>query len=289
MTRKALAAQMAQLFKAQAKSDLSKKAFCVQHDIPFAKFYYWQRRLSQEEQESPVTLGSTPLSIRPAAELELPFPDQESIRSILGPVTPIESLGIIYHDHPVRGFSDRLAVFYELRGVTVLFVLEISKKQPNAYAFIYEGMPFIALGYYLYHDELERFGPMGVLGVLAHVYAHILQIKYGWRDYPGPRDQELEADLLAALFIARHYGHNSKQVDLFLESVYQSGDSLVHSCQHHGFGYMRQAAARLGIEWGLAATADSSERSLPFREIHDAFLKWVASTYEPPVCTWESH
>jgi hypothetical protein len=224
-----------------------------------------------------------------AATQPLPYPERESIEKILGPVTPIKSLGAIYHDHPVREFSDRLAIFYELQGVTVLFVLEFSRNHPNAYAFIIEGMPFIALGYYLYYHELGRFGPIGVLGALAHEYAHLLQIKYGWRDYRGPRDQELEADLLAGLFIAWYYGNQPKQVDLFLESVYQSGDTLVHSCQHHGYGYMRQEAARLGIEWGLAMVAEFGERSPPFQDIHDAFLKWVASTYEPPVCTWERH
>jgi hypothetical protein len=74
MTRKALATQMAQLMKAEAKSGLSKKAFCAEHNIPVAKFYYWQRRLSQEEQEPPVPAGFTPLSVRPAAELELRLP-----------------------------------------------------------------------------------------------------------------------------------------------------------------------------------------------------------------------
>ncbi len=74
MTRKARAEQMAQLIEAQAKSGLSKKAFCAKHDIPVAKFYYWQRRLSQEEQESPVPAGFTPLSVRPAADLELRLP-----------------------------------------------------------------------------------------------------------------------------------------------------------------------------------------------------------------------
>jgi hypothetical protein len=54
MTRKALAAQMAQLIEALGKSGLSEKAFCAKHDIPVAKFYYWQRRLSQEEQHFPV-------------------------------------------------------------------------------------------------------------------------------------------------------------------------------------------------------------------------------------------
>jgi hypothetical protein len=74
MTRKALATQMAQLMKAQTKSGLSKKAFCAKHDIPAAKFYYWQRRLSQEEQEPPVPAGFTPLSVRSSAELELRLP-----------------------------------------------------------------------------------------------------------------------------------------------------------------------------------------------------------------------
>ncbi len=75
MTRKALAAQMARLIEAQAKSGLSKKAFCAEHDIPVAKFYYWQRRLSQEEQVSSAPSGFTPLSVRPAADLELRLPD----------------------------------------------------------------------------------------------------------------------------------------------------------------------------------------------------------------------
>jgi hypothetical protein len=79
MTRKALATQMAQLLEAQAKSGLSKKAFCAEHDIPVAKFYYWQRRLSQEEQVSSALSGFTPLSVRSSAELELRLPDGQWI------------------------------------------------------------------------------------------------------------------------------------------------------------------------------------------------------------------
>ena len=72
MTRKALATQMAQMIEAQAKSGLSKKAFCNEQGISVANFYYWQRRLSKEEQDS---AGFTSLSVRPAAELELRLPD----------------------------------------------------------------------------------------------------------------------------------------------------------------------------------------------------------------------
>ncbi|NRB62286.1 MAG: hypothetical protein HRU40_04510 [Saprospiraceae bacterium] len=36
-----------------------------------AQFYNWQRRLSQEEQEPLVPSGFTPLSVHPAADLEL--------------------------------------------------------------------------------------------------------------------------------------------------------------------------------------------------------------------------
>ena len=79
MTRKARAEQMAQLIEAQAKSGLSKKAFCAEHDIALAKFYYWQRRLSQEEQVPPAPSGFTPLSVRPAADLELRLPDGQWI------------------------------------------------------------------------------------------------------------------------------------------------------------------------------------------------------------------
>ena len=71
MTRKARVEQMAQLIEAQAKSGLSKKAFCAKHNISIAKFYYWQRRLSEEKKEPPVHPGFNTLSIRPAAELEL--------------------------------------------------------------------------------------------------------------------------------------------------------------------------------------------------------------------------
>lgn len=79
MTRKARAEQMAQLIEAQAKSGLSKKAFCAEHDIALAKFYYWQRRLSQEEQEPPAPSGFTPLSVCPAADLELRLPSGQWI------------------------------------------------------------------------------------------------------------------------------------------------------------------------------------------------------------------
>ena len=76
MTRKALATQMAQMIEAQAKSGLSKKAFCNEQGISVANFYYWQRRLSKEEQDS---AGFTSLSVRPAAELELCLPDGQWI------------------------------------------------------------------------------------------------------------------------------------------------------------------------------------------------------------------
>ena len=74
MTRKARAAQMAQLMEAQAKSGLSKQAFCAKHDIPVANFYYWQRRLREEEQPPAVPQGFTPLSVRPVNDLELRLP-----------------------------------------------------------------------------------------------------------------------------------------------------------------------------------------------------------------------
>lgn len=79
MKRKARAAQMAQMIEAQAKSGLSKKAFCYEQGISAANFYYWQRRLSEEEQETPVATGFTPLSVRPVAELELRLADGQWI------------------------------------------------------------------------------------------------------------------------------------------------------------------------------------------------------------------
>jgi hypothetical protein len=73
MKRKVRAAQMAQMIEAQAKSGLSKKAFCSEQGISVANFYYWQRRLSQDDEQE--LQGFTALSVRPAAELELRLPD----------------------------------------------------------------------------------------------------------------------------------------------------------------------------------------------------------------------
>lgn len=74
MKRKARAEQMAQLIEAQAKSGLSKQAFCTRHDIPLARFYYWQRRLCEVESTPAFSPGFTALSVCPAAELELRLP-----------------------------------------------------------------------------------------------------------------------------------------------------------------------------------------------------------------------
>ena len=207
--------------------------------------------------------------------------------SVLDQEAVIPSLGAIYHDHVVRQFADRLAIFYGLDGVVLLIVLEVSPAHRNAYAYTLHGRAYIALGYHLYHHELHHFGPIGVLAVLAHEYAHHLQFRHGWAsDYRGPRDQELEADFLAAFFIARYYADQPRQVGLFLDSVYASGDILVHSCQHHGYNHMRLAAARMGYEWGLRAArmVESGQTPPSFPDIHDAFLRWVAATYAPPLC-----
>ncbi len=222
-----------------------------------------------------------------AATQPLPYPEREAIESILGPVTPVKSLGAIYHDHVARQFADRLAVFYGLDKIVLVMVLEVSPAHRNAYAFTLNGRAYIALGYYLYHHELRYFGPIAVLGLLAHEYAHHLQFKRGWvGDYRGPRDQEMEADLWAAYFIARFYSDQPRRIGLFLESVYASGDSLVNSCQHHGTKQMRLAAARMGYEWGLqtAKMMESGQDPPSFQDIHDAYLRWVAATYSPPVC-----
>lgn len=222
-----------------------------------------------------------------AATQPLPYPEQEAINSFLGPVTPVRSLGAIYHDHVARQFADRLAEFYSLDKIVLVIVLEVSPARRNAYAFTLNGRAYIALGYYLFHHELRHFGPMGVLGVLAHEYAHHLQFQRGWvGEYRGPRDQEMEADLWAAFFIARFYADKPRQVDLFLNSVYASGDSMVDSCQHHGTNQMRLAAARMGYEWGLqtARMLESGQTPPSFQDIHEAYLRWVGATYTSPIC-----
>ena len=86
MKREVRAAQIAQMIEAQAKSGLSKKAFCNEQGISVANFYYWQRRLSEEEQDSE---GFTALSVRPAADLELCLPDGQWICSLPKVVTAI--------------------------------------------------------------------------------------------------------------------------------------------------------------------------------------------------------
>ena len=52
MTNDARAQAWAQVLSAQADSGLSKKAFCAEHQINVATFYYWQKRFREATQAS---------------------------------------------------------------------------------------------------------------------------------------------------------------------------------------------------------------------------------------------
>lgn len=65
---------MARLLREQAASGLSKQAFCAQHGIKPARFYYWQRRLREEAAEQTGEAGFHAITLNRPATVELRLP-----------------------------------------------------------------------------------------------------------------------------------------------------------------------------------------------------------------------
>jgi len=69
MTNDARAQAWAQVLSDQAGSGLTKKAFCAEHQINVATFYYWQKRFREAAQAS--SSGFTRLQVADEHELTI--------------------------------------------------------------------------------------------------------------------------------------------------------------------------------------------------------------------------
>jgi hypothetical protein len=72
----------ADLMVAQSKSGQSKLDFCAKQQINLATFYYWKKRL--REQETPITTGFTQVEVSPIRKIEVQLSSGQwlAIRSV---------------------------------------------------------------------------------------------------------------------------------------------------------------------------------------------------------------
>ena len=142
---------------------------------------------------------------------------------------------------------------------------------PNAFA-TPQNDPFcmlcggsIFLGQALLVDELWSMdkGPLAVAGIMAHEYAHILQLKKG-SNLQG-KYRELHADFLAGHYMgSRTLFPSAVAVRAFANSLYQKGDFAFWDPSHHGTPEERVRAMVNGYNvaqdrWSLSKAYDVAE------------------------------
>jgi hypothetical protein len=107
----------------------------------------------------------------------------------------------------------------------------------------------VLLGVRLIRDELEAnpsWGTNGIVGVMAHEFAHILQFQHG-AIAPG-KPMELSADFMAGWLMGlKSLGRvPGTRPDVVAASVYRLGDYEEEDPDHHGTPAERSAAVGAG-------------------------------------------
>lgn len=129
----------------------------------------------------------------------------------------------------------------------------------------------VYLGVCLIRDELwsmDKGGP-AVAGIMAHEFAHILQIKKG--SSLSSKYRELHADFLAGYYLGKKNYIQPQYVAGFAQSLYEKGDYNFRDPNHHGTPEERVIAMFAGFE-SAYRSASSAYR------VGDEFVRG-ASTY----------
>jgi hypothetical protein len=137
---------------------------------------------------------------------------------------------------------------------------------PNAYAPSSERV--ILYGVNLFRGLKSTGADAGIIGVLAHEWAHRLQFENGWTTNPVKR-MELEADAFAGFYFGLAKSWAWGQTASFFQTVASMGDNAFNDPQHHGTSAERLAAARLGFD--LGAYSLLNRRPYSWFELHAYF------------------
>lgn len=146
-----------------------------------------------------------------------------------------QSTGDAALDRKFRNESRKLSEFF---GVQPNVLLLDEAEGPNAYAAAVDSRAgytgTVYFGVRLLGDELfdRDKGPTAVAGILAHEFAHILQM-YRTGMQPG-KQMELHADFMAGWFLARKNRVKPVNMDAFARSLYEKGDKYFWSPAPHG-------------------------------------------------------
>lgn len=135
----------------------------------------------------------------------------------------------------------------------------------------------ILFGYNLFYFTVPTFGDHAVDGILAHEWAHQIQFNYGWSSQ-GTLLSELEADAFAGFYIAAAKQWNQNLINGFFNSVYNSGDYNYNSSDHHGKPTQREAAANIGLEYGINYLNGAI---YTYTQLHNSFTSKIKSSVLP--------
>lgn len=148
-------------------------------------------------------------------------------------------------------FNSSQATLQNLFGVSVNQFVYDDGQSPNAYATrgndpMYDGL--VAFGRTMLASRLWNInkGEYAVAGILAHEYAHVMQIKKG-TSYSSGKLRELHADFMAGYFIGKQ-GFPQSGINSFANDLYSIGDYDFWSPQHHGTPEERVDAMLVGFQ-----------------------------------------
>lgn len=174
-------------------------------------------------------------------------------------------------------FNNSQATLQNLFGVSVNQFVYEDGQSPNAYATrsdnpMYDGL--VAFGRTMLASRLWNInkGEYAIAGILAHEYAHVMQIKKG-TSYSSGKLKELHADYMAGYFIGTQ-GFPQNGINAFANDLYSIGDYDFWSPQHHGTPEERVDAMLAGFQ----------NRNLSANSAYSAGLKYVrgGGTTSPP-------
>ncbi len=123
-------------------------------------------------------------------------------------------------------------------GVRPHFFIYNDRGRPNAAASLRRLRPnsdgTVVFGRTLLVKELYRgrYASIAVAGIMAHEYAHILQLRSGVRNVRVVH-LELHADCMAGWYLGRSRGGRVR-IQPFAQSLYEKGDYAYWNRKHHG-------------------------------------------------------
>jgi hypothetical protein len=188
----------------------------------------------------------------------------------------ITSFNDAYHD---QKFSEEVSIqraFFNGIPAKVFGLLEPSVDQKNAYA-TSDGK--ILFGYYMLKETTKKYGELPIAGILAHEWGHRTQFVMNWQDYGQPAHRELEADAFSGFYMALAKQWAWSKINSYFQSVFDNGDSNFNSPIHHGTSQERLAAAKLGVDMGLAVLR--SGKQMTYSELHNSFISKIKTVIKP--------